>query len=64
MLSAFHELREIRVGVASGKTRPIEREGGVMGVILASSLKISSCITIREVVPQAAADKAGLLSET
>lgn len=62
VLSAFHELQEIRVGVASGKTRPIEREGGVMGVILGSSSKSPQGITIREVVPQAAADKAGLLS--
>ena len=62
VLAAFQELQEIRVGVASGKTRLIEREGGVMGVILGPGSKSPRGIPISEVVPQAAADKAGLLS--
>ena len=58
VLSAFTELNEIRVGITSGKQRKIGREGGVMGVMLGS--EGPSGILITEVVPQAAADKAGV----
>lgn len=58
VLSAFTELNEIRVGITSGKQREIGREGGVMGVMLGS--EGPSGILITEVVPQAAADKAGV----
>ena len=58
VLSAFTELDEIRVGITSGKRREIGREGGVMGVILGSESKEG--VRVTEVVPQAAADKAGL----
>ncbi|NBU87239.1 MAG: PDZ domain-containing protein, partial [Verrucomicrobia bacterium] len=49
---------EIRVGITSGKKREIGREGGVMGVILGH--ENNKGVLVTEVVPQAAADKAGL----
>ena len=60
MLSAYEDLSEIRVGVMSGKWRSIGREGGVMGVLLRNQ-SAKSGVLITEVVPQAAADKAGVL---
>lgn len=58
VLSAFTELQEIRVGITSGKQRKIGREGGVMGVMLGQ--ENTNGVRISEVIPQAAADKAGL----
>jgi serine protease Do len=58
VLSAYTELEEIRVGITSGKKREIGREGGVMGVILGH--ENNKGVLVTEVVPQAAADKAGL----
>ena len=58
VLSAFTELNEIRVGITSGKSREIGREGGVMGVMLGS--EDNTGILITDVVPQAAADKSGV----
>ena len=60
VLSAFTELDEIRVGIKSAKPRKIGREGGVMGVILGS--ENDKGVRVNEVVPQAAAYKAGLIS--
>ena len=60
VLSAFTELNEIRVGIKSAKPREIGREGGVMGVILGN--ESDRGVRVNEVVPQAAAYKAGLLS--
>ena len=60
VLSAYTELDEIRVGIKSAKPREIGREGGVMGVILGS--ESDRGVRVNEVVPQAAAYKAGLLS--
>jgi len=60
VLSAFTDLDEIRVGIKSAKPRKIGREGGVMGVILGS--ETDQGIRVNEVVPQAAAYKAGLQS--
>ena len=60
VLSAFSDLDEIRVGIKSAKPRKIGREGGVMGVILGS--ETDRGIRVNEVVPQAAAYKAGLQS--
>ena len=57
VLSAFTELKEIRVGITSGKHRKIGREGGVMGVMLGNEDKKGVLIT--DVVPHAAADKSG-----
>lgn len=61
VFSAFTELEEIRLGVASGSPRPIGREGGVMGVLLGREGKKLGGVEISEVVPQAAAYRAGLL---
>ena len=58
VLSAFTELNEIRVGITSGKSREIGREGGVMGVMLGS--EDNTGVLITDVVPQAAADKSGV----
>ena len=60
VLSAYEDLSEIRVGVMSGKWRSIGREGGVMGVLLRNQ-SAKAGVLITEVVPQAAADKAGVL---
>ena len=57
-MSAYTELKEIRVGITSGKHREIGREGGVMGVMLGNESK--SGVLITEVVPHAAADKSGM----
>lgn len=54
------DLSEIRTGMASGTPRKIGREGGVMGVLLGSNGKKVGGVRISEVVPQAAAYKAGL----
>ena len=62
VLSAFTKLEEVRVGIASGKQRPIGREGGVMGVLLGREGKNFGGVEINEVVPQAAAYRAGLLA--
>jgi serine protease Do len=62
VLSSFTDLEEIRVGLASGKVREIGREGGVMGVILGGAGKRMGGVRINEVVPQAAADRAGLIA--
>ena len=61
VLSAHSSLQEIRVGVTSGTPRKIGREGGVMGVILTTDRTKISGVRISEVVPQAAAYRAGLL---
>jgi serine protease Do len=60
VLSSFSMLDEIRVGVASGNPRKIGREGGVMGVVLGADGDSVGGVRISEVVPQAAAYKAGL----
>ena len=62
VLSAFTKLEEIRIGLASGKQRPIGREGGVMGVLLGREGKNLGGVEISEVVPHAAAYRAGLLA--
>ena len=58
VLSAFTGLNEIRVGITSGKSREIGREGGVMGVMLGN--EDNTGVLITDVVPQAAADKSGV----
>ena len=60
VLASFSMLQEIRVGVASGNPRKIGREGGVMGVVLGADGDSVGGVRISEVVPQAAAYKAGL----
>ena len=60
VLSSYSMLKEIRAGVTSGKPREIGREGGVMGVILGAEGDDIGGVRISEVVPQAAAYKAGI----
>ena len=60
VLSSYSMLKEIRAGVTSGKPRKIGREGGVMGVILGAEGDDIGGVRISEVVPQAAAYKAGI----
>ena len=62
VLSAYLEIKEIRVGIASGNTRKIGREGGVIGVILGNEGKGLGGVEINEVIPQSAGDRAGLLA--
>jgi serine protease Do len=59
-ISASPELDEIRLGLFGGKTRPIGREGGVMGVVLSDDNQSERGIRVLEVIPQSAADRAGL----
>jgi serine protease Do len=60
VLSSSSMLKEIRAGVTSGSPREIGREGGVMGVILGAEGDEVGGVRISDVVPQAAAYKAGL----
>ncbi len=62
-ISAHPSLKEIRVGISSGNSRKIEREGGVMGVVLGRDGKKIGGVEINEVIPHAAADRAGLISK-
>ena len=61
VIAAHPSLKEIRVGVHSAKLRKIGREGGVMGVLLTSDKTKVGGVKVSEVVPQAAAYRAGLL---
>ncbi|MDG0963977.1 MAG: PDZ domain-containing protein [Opitutales bacterium] len=61
VLAAHNNLKEIRIGVTSGTPRKIGREGGVMGVLLTTDTSPVKGVKISEVVPQAAAYRAGLL---
>ena len=63
VIAAHSSLNEIRVGVKSGNSRKIEREGGVMGVLLVSDKSKVKGVKVSEVVPQAAAYRAGLLQD-
>ena len=63
VFSPYLGLQEIRIGITSGNPRTIGREGGVMGVMLGRDGKENGGIEINEVVPQAAADRAGLLAQ-
>lgn len=60
VLAAHPSLEEIRVGVKSGNSRKIDREGGVMGVLLVTDRSTFRGVEVSEVVPQAAAFRAGL----
>ena len=60
VLAAHSNLEEIRIGVTSGLPRKIGREGGVMGVLLTTDTSKVKGVKISEVVPQAAAYRAGL----
>lgn len=63
VFSPYLGLQEIRIGIKSGNLRTIGREGGVMGVLLGRDGKKNGGVEINEVVPQAAADRAGLLAQ-
>ena len=54
------ELKDIKLGVLSANPRVILREGGVMGVLLEDTNSSVAGITITEVLPQSAGDRAGL----
>ena len=58
--SASASLEGIGLGVISATSRPIGREGGVMGVLLGETNSSSHGIEVLEVLPQAAGDRAGL----
>lgn len=59
-ISASTSLEGIGLGVISATSRPIGREGGVMGVLLKETNSSSDGIEVLEVLPQAAGDRAGL----
>ena len=58
--SADARLSEIDLGIISGTHRKISREGGVMGVMLGPPEKGQSGVPVIEIIPHAAADRAGL----
>lgn len=60
VVSASPSLEELKFGVVSATSRPIGREGGVMGVLLEESDSSDLGIEVVEVLPQAAGDRAGL----
>ena len=60
VISASPSLEELKFGVVSATSRPIGREGGVMGVLLEESNSSNLGIEVVEVLPQAAGDRAGL----
>ena len=60
VMAAHYSLNEIRIGIKSGNSRKIDREGGVMGVLLVNDHSKIKGVKISEIVPQAAAYRAGL----
>ncbi|MEK9773099.1 MAG: PDZ domain-containing protein [Opitutae bacterium] len=60
VISAAASIQNLNFGVVSATSRPIGREGGVMGVLLEESNSSARGIQVIEVLPQAAGDRAGL----
>ncbi len=60
LVSADSELKKLKVGVVGAKTRPIDRVGGVIGVILGPHGEEIGGVVITEVVPRSAGAAAGL----
>ena len=60
VVSAHSSLKEIRTGIKSGNNRKIGREGGVMGVMLTNDKSDLQGVKVSEVIPYAAAFRAGL----
>ncbi len=60
LVSADPELEKLKVGVVGAKTRPIDRVGGVIGVILGPHGEEIGGVVITEVVPRSAGAAAGL----
>lgn len=60
LVSADPELKKLKVGVVGAKTRPIDRVGGVIGVILGPHGEEVGGVVVTEVVPRSAGAAAGL----
>ena len=60
LVSADPALKKLKVGVVGAKTRPIDRVGGVIGVILGSDGEAIGGVMIDQVVPRSAGAAAGL----
>ena len=60
LVAADPELRKLKVGVVGAKSRPIERLGGVIGVILGRDGEEVGGVMIQQVMPRSAGAAAGL----
>ena len=60
LVSADYNLKRLKVGVVGAKSRPIDRSGGVIGVILGRDGEEVGGILIQQVMPRSAGAAAGL----
>ena len=60
LVAADPELKKLKVGVVGAKSRPIERLGGVIGVILGRDGEDVGGVMIQQVMPRSAGAAAGL----
>ena len=60
LVSADFTLKRLKVGVVGAKSRPIDRLGGVIGVILGRDGEEVGGVTIQRVMPRSAGAAAGL----
>ena len=60
LVSADYNLKRLKVGIVGAKSRPIDRSGGVIGVILGRDGEEVGGILIQQVMPRSAGAAAGL----
>jgi len=60
LVSADYTLKRLKVGVVGAKSRPIDRSGGVIGVILGRDGEEVGGVMIQRVMPRSAGAAAGL----
>jgi len=60
LVSADHTLKKLKVGVIGAKSRPIDRIGGVIGVILGRDGEEMGGVMIQRIMPRSAGAAAGL----
>jgi len=60
LVSADYNLKRLKIGIVGAKSRPIDRSGGVIGVILGRDGEEVGGILIQQVMPRSAGAAAGL----
>jgi len=60
LVSADYNLKRLKVGIVGAKSRPIDRSGGVIGVILGRDGEEVGGVMIQQVMPRSAGAAAGL----
>ena len=60
LVSADYNLKRLKIGIVGAKSRPIDRSGGVIGVILGRDREEVGGILIQQVMPRSAGAAAGL----